>query len=75
MLGSSPVRAGGFLRGRLRLREQAFQRPLSRVLLVLFLAKQEKNILQALIKQKAPDCREPQFRFLGYGRFFGKPSR
>ena len=50
MLGSSPVRAGGFLRGRLRLREQAFQRPLSRVLLVLFLAKQEKNILQLFIE-------------------------
>ena len=41
---SSPVRAGGFLRGRLCLREQATQRPLSRVLLVLFLAGQEKYI-------------------------------
>ena len=44
MLSSSPVRAGGFLRGRLCLREQATQRPLSRVLLVLFLARQEKYI-------------------------------
>ena len=44
VLRSSPARAGRFLRGRLCLREQATQRPLSRILLVLFLARQEKYI-------------------------------
>ena len=44
MLGSSPVRDGGFQRGRIRLREQSFQRPFGLLLLILFLQEQEKYV-------------------------------
>jgi len=45
VLNCITVRAGEFLKGRLSARERRTQRPLSRFLLVLFLAKQEKYII------------------------------
>ena len=45
MLSSSQERTGDTQGGVWDARERGFQRPLSRVLLVLFLAKQEKYII------------------------------
>ena len=44
------MRAGEFLKGRLSARERRTQRPLGRILLVLFLAGQEKYVHPALVE-------------------------
>ena len=56
MLCSSPVRAWGFQRGWLCLREQASQHPFGLLLLILFLQEQEKYVETAKI-YKRPDLR------------------